>query len=402
MKRAFFVLFASLIFATAAHGQSKPAISQFFAFACQPYPTCLDYTKPDSIFQASDGNFYGLTGGPDGTIFKLTEPGQMTVLYVFKPNTRTGFFDQGSYPAALVEASDGFLYGVASDGPTSSSSGTIFKLSKTGADFQVLKTFCFSCTSGSAPDSLVVGTDGNMYGTTGYGGFFGSSPHCQNLGCGVVFRLTPPGTYTVLHALNGTTESSIPLGVTQATDGNLYGTAGYFTTGTIFRVNPANSQFTTLYTFPAYIFPLNRVTQASNGRLYGSTRPTYATNGSFPVTIFSSTLEGGVQNLQQITLPAKKKFAVGPLLHATDSNLWTTSYVGGPSVYSWGLLFSFTPSGALVNDLPFSPAVGVYPVGGVIQAKDGTLLGTATADGTDSNGKTAYGTIYAIKGLPPR
>lgn len=40
-----------------------------------------------------------------------------------------------------------------------------------------------------------------------------------------------------------------------------------------------------------------------------------------------SALAGGVQNLQQITFPAKKKFAVGP------RNWWTTSYVGGPTIY---------------------------------------------------------------------
>jgi hypothetical protein len=333
----------------------------------------------------------------------MTEAGQLTVLYTFKTNPHTGFYDQGYFPAALVEGSDGFLYGVCSSGgPTSASAGTVFKLSKTGTGFQVLETFCTTCTTGGFPNSLVVGTDGNMYGTTTAGGFFHSSASagCQGVGCGVVFRLTPPGTYTVLHALNGTTESSIPLGVTQASDGNLYGTTGYFTTGTIFRVNPANSQFNTLYTFPAYIFPLNRLTQDSNGLLYGSTRPTNATHSSFAVTIFSSTLAGDVQNLQQINFPATKRFAVGPLLQASDGNLWTTSYVGGTS--NGGEVFSVTTSGALVDSLSFSPAIGVQPVGGVTQAKDGTLFGTAAAKGTDSQGKLAYGTIYTIKGLPPR
>jgi hypothetical protein len=66
----------------------------------------------------------------------------------------------------------------------------------------------------------------------------------------------------------------------QATDGNLYGAAGSFEPGTLFKLELSNLQFTTLYNFPNGIFPLNRVTQASNGLLYGSTRPTNATNGS--------------------------------------------------------------------------------------------------------------------------
>jgi hypothetical protein len=55
-------------------------------------------------------------------------------------------------------------------------------------------------------------------------------------------RLTPPGTYTVLYALNGTTDSSLPLGVIQASDGNLYGAAGTFRPGTVFKFQSSNSQ----------------------------------------------------------------------------------------------------------------------------------------------------------------
>ena len=168
----------------------------------------------------------------------------------------------------------------------------------------------------------------------------------------------------------------------------------------MFKLELPNSQFTTLHNFPSGIFPLNRVTQASNGLLYGSTRPTNATNGSFVVTIFSSTLTGNVQNLQQLTLPAKKQFAVGPFLQATDGNLWDTSYVGGTS--GLGIAFAITPSGGIVDTLSFSPAVGVSPIGGVIQARDGTLLGTASADGTVPAGETANGTVYTIKGLPAK
>ena len=201
MKRVFTILFL-LLLATTAHGQS---ITQLFAFACSPYPSCPDGTKPDSIIQASDDNLYGTTAGPGGGgIFKITEAGKITVLYTFTTNPRTGFYDQGYDPTSLAEGTDGFLYGVNSaGGPNSASSGTIFKISKTGTGFRVLQTFCTSCATGANPNSLVAGSDGNMYGTTGYGGSFNSkSPYCPSLGCGVIFRLTPPGTYTVLYALN--------------------------------------------------------------------------------------------------------------------------------------------------------------------------------------------------------
>jgi uncharacterized repeat protein (TIGR03803 family) len=397
MKRALTLLVILLWFAGGAHGQST--INQFFVFACNPYPNCPDGIQPLTFFQSSDGNFYGST--PD-SIFKMSATGKFTVLHTFTTQPGTAFYPEGYYPAALVEGSDGFLYGVNSDGGTNSgSSGTVFRLSKTGTGFQVLQRFCTSCSNGSYPNNLVAGNDGNLYGTTGYGGDFPTSiGPCQNLGCGVIFRLTPPGTYTVLHRMNGTTDVALPLGVIQASDGNLYGTAGSFEPGTLFKLDLANSQFTTLYHFPSYIFPMNRVTQASNGLLYGTTRPTYATNGSFVVTIFSSDLSGNVQNLQTLTLPAKKAFAVGPFFQATDGNLWNTTYVGGTS--GLGTVFAITPSGGILDTLSLSAPVGGFPLGGVIQTADGTLYGTAEADGTAPPGDKAYGTIYTIKGLPAK
>ena len=108
MKQArFLAVLAGIFFATTTPAQST--INQLFAFACQPYPTCPDGFQPGGIFQSSDGNFYGVTNGSGGNIFKMTEAGQLTVLYTFKTNPQTGFYDQGYFPAALVEGSDGFL-----------------------------------------------------------------------------------------------------------------------------------------------------------------------------------------------------------------------------------------------------------------------------------------------------
>jgi hypothetical protein len=209
----------------ATHAQTLN-ISELFGFPCTPPLSsfCVDGAQPVALIQASDGNFYGVnqtsfaahgtTVHPaGGTVFKITAGGQVTVLYTFQRNTTTGFFDQGSNPAALAEGTDGFLYGVAgTGGPTSASAGTVFKVSKSGTGFQVLQTFCTSCTTGGFPNNIIPGTDGNLYGTTTALGFFPSNGSCEGLGCGV-FRPTPPGTYTVLHALNGTTDDSVPLGV---------------------------------------------------------------------------------------------------------------------------------------------------------------------------------------------
>jgi hypothetical protein len=166
-------------------------ISELFGFQC-PNGLCPDGLQPSVLIQALDGNFYGVTGGSGG-IYKITAAGQVTELYTFPQDPKTGLYDQGKYPIALVEGSDGFLYGLNNDGgPNPSSAGTLFKVSKAGTGFQVLEIFCTTCTNGSFPNNLTAGSDGNIYGTTEGGGFISTTGVCQNLGCGVVFRVTHP------------------------------------------------------------------------------------------------------------------------------------------------------------------------------------------------------------------
>jgi hypothetical protein len=92
--------------------------SQLSAFPCQSTTPwfCADGAKPTALIQASDGNFYGTTETSyashsntvhitGGTIFKITPSGQFTLLYTFKPNPKTGYFDQGESANSLAEGS---------------------------------------------------------------------------------------------------------------------------------------------------------------------------------------------------------------------------------------------------------------------------------------------------------
>jgi len=234
MKCVFTILFVWLCLSNTARGQS---ISQLFAFACSS-SNCPDGTKPNSVIQASDGNLYGTMDGPGGGgIFKLTEAGKITVLYPFKTNSKTGFYDQGYSPAGLAEGPDGFLYGVNSaGGPNSASSGTVFKISKTGTGFQVLETFCTSCTTGAAPvGPFLQATDGNLWNTSYVGG---------SSGLGLVFSITPSGGIVEELSLTPAVGVSPIGGVLQATDGTLFGAAsadgtappGETASGTVYKI----------------------------------------------------------------------------------------------------------------------------------------------------------------------
>jgi uncharacterized repeat protein (TIGR03803 family) len=108
-----------------------------------------------------------------GTIFKMTPSGQMTLLYQF---CRTVGCPDGAYPiAGLVQASDGNLYGTTSTGGNANNGGTVFRMTPQGR-LTTLYDFCSqpNCADGKYPAAaLVEGSDGNLYGTTELGGMHG-------------------------------------------------------------------------------------------------------------------------------------------------------------------------------------------------------------------------------------
>jgi len=411
MKRALsWALSLCLFFAGSAHAQSG-TITELFGFACgalaQP---CPDGQMPDSLLQASDGNFYGAAAASinnnrlsrGGTIFKITPAAKFTLLFSINPDAN-GNYPDGDVPGHLVEGPDGFLYGINGfGGPFVKGYGSIFKISKSGTGFQVLHFFCTvgngTCSDGGYPDSLIWGSDGNFYGTTQGGGTF-QGFLCSTSGCGTVFSMTPTGTLTTLHVFTGGGDGSVPIGVMQATDGNLYGatlsggTLG--NTGGVFRVTPGGV-FTALHSFPSPGLPRSGLTQASNGLLYGVAGPfTSAT-----ATVYSISLSGTFRQVTQLQ-EASTRYVIGNFLQATDGNLWTTSSVGGAS--GFGTIFALSPSGAVLDTISFSGTNGAQPSHGVIQGADGKLYGTTSTRGTDSQGHAAFGTIFSANvGLPPR
>lgn len=285
----------------------------------------------------TDGNFYGTSysGGfgdpPFGTVFKMTSGGSLTVLYTFTDGA------DGALPIAPpIEGRDGNFYGTTCNicnGPIASGFGTIYKITSSGT-FSILYTCDGThCDGMNAP--LVLGTDGNFYGTSTYGGngdgnifkitpageltvlhnfdnthgelpigglvlgkegnFYGTALDGGAFGYGVVFRITPAGKYTVLHDMNGTTDGGAPYaGLVLATDGNLYGANANLGAsssgcpngcGTLFKVTPSGA-FSVLYNFDLTTgeFPYSSLVQHTNGLIYGMTQ----TGGSGDVGLCST------------------------------------------------------------------------------------------------------------------
>lgn len=178
------------------------------------------------------GVFFTLTSNLDGTWSE-------TVLHDF-----TGADGNGPEANMTFDAA-GNLYGTTVYGGVSNC-GTVFELVPNGdGSWNEKVLHSFTCKDGAIPESrLIFDPDGALYGTAVDGG--NQNCYIWAPGCGVVFKLTPnpDGTWTekVLHKFTGGKDGSAPQAeLTFDKAGNLYGTTcwgGAYGSGTAFKLSP--------------------------------------------------------------------------------------------------------------------------------------------------------------------
>lgn len=261
-----------------------------------------------SLLLASDGNFYGMTstGGTKayGTIFKITSAGVFTVIHDFITST-----EGGSPAGSLIQARDGFLYGMTTGGGAGNA-GTIFKLKTSGSNFTVVKSFVFATDGGSPQGSLLQANDSNFYGMTS--------------NSGRIFKLTPTGVYTNLHTFNSSYEGYNPMGsLIQGKDGYLYGTCSdgsASAAGTIFKAGLDGSikMVVALNNTTQGRMPKGALMQGPDGMLYGTT----SIGGTYNAgTIFKLTTSGTLTVLRHLNMVTDGGNAYSTLIFAPINNL---------------------------------------------------------------------------------
>jgi uncharacterized repeat protein (TIGR03803 family) len=372
---------------------------------------CADGAHPylGALAQATNGDLYGTTygGGANGnygTVFKITPSGTLTTLYSF---CSQGGCTDGSYPwAGLVQATNGDLYGTTLNGGTNNGgAGTVFKITPHGT-LTTLYSFCSqgvypNCTDGVWPYAgLIQASDGDLYGTTEEGG---SGNAEGDSGGGTIFKITPSGTLTTVYSFcsqKGCLDGAKPYGgLVQAINGDFYGTTSgggsYNSYGTVFKITPSGA-LTKLHAFCYQEIectdgyrPKAGLVQATNGDFYGTTY--YGGANAFG-TVFQITSDGTLTTLYTFCSQSGCTDGRSPpagLFQATNGRLYGTTEYGGAGCFEGegcGTVFSLS--------LGLGPFVQAQPragnVGAVVNILGDDLTG---ATSVSFNGTAATFTV---------
>ena len=197
-----------------------------------PFPTY-------GLTVGSDGNFYGTTGASayPGGVFKVTPAGVLTVLHTF-----VGAPNDGDEPfGGVTLGQDGNFYGTTRFGGADNQ-GTIFKITPSGA-VTLLHSFNVNTDYANYPQlPLLQATDGNFYSGDDSCSEFGCGT--QDL-----YKVTPSGTFTVLEKFTGSNGQWPYWPLTQDTNGTLYGLAqqgGTVNGGVLFSLTIGAKPFVSL------------------------------------------------------------------------------------------------------------------------------------------------------------
>lgn len=309
------------------------------------------------------------------------------------------------YLGTLVQGTDGNLYGTTEYGGAHNS-GTVFRVSTSGTLTSVY-SFCSQskCADGGGPfGGLVLGKDGNLYGVTTQSG-----AHSY----GTVFKITSAGALTTLYSFCSQSNCADGAGsyaaLLQGTDGNFYGTTGGFGSnnlGTVFKITPSG-KLTTLHTFVGSdgSTPAGVLVQASDGSIYGTTPyggATVACGGFFLGcgTVFKITTTGTLTVLHSFSGGVNGFRPQAGLALGADGNLYGTTLEGGSSKscsFGCGTVFKITTSGKLTTLHSFDSADGSYVTAPLVLGTDNNFYGTASAGGTTSTAcSLGCGTAFKI------
>lgn len=350
------------------------------------------------MIKDKSGSLYGTTEGGGGhcyggcgTVFKIARDGSETVLHAFRGGNNDGDKPIGG----LTIGNEGNIYGTTQVGGTFEG-GTIFEV-KHGETVKTIYSFQNASTGIEPFGGVTLDRSGNIFGTTVLGG---NGQGCNNggYGCGVVFKLSPDGTESVLYAFQGYSDGSEPNGgVILDVSGNLYGTTeagGANNLGTVFKVTPDGAE-TVLHSFEGGgsdgAFPESTLVADQSGNLYGTT----PRGGSCDCgTVFRVSPDGTETVVYAFRGGNDGYFPTAGLARDKAGDLFgVTGYGGGTGCQGLGCgtVFRIAPDGSETVLYGFEKKYGILPFAPLLLDRQGELFGTASA-----GGKHHSGTIFEL------
>jgi uncharacterized repeat protein (TIGR03803 family) len=355
------------------------------------------FGNDSAIVADANGNIFGTTqfGGAynRGTVFELDAASHTL--------TTIATFDglQGKEPwAGLYLDGDGNLYGTTLFGGNSNN-GTIYRVAVGTHTFSTLASF--DGANGSYPlGGLSADSDGNLYGAAGGGGDLTLN---AGRGFGTVYEL-PLGAnvITKLATFNGSNGSFPYSRLIADANGNLYGTTsqgGFDDWGTVFELEASTHTITPLASVATANGrrPFAGLTADAEGNLFGTT----AGGGSLAGDVFKvSAVTHDFGELATFDLTTGQYPYLGPLIIDADGNLFGTTQQGGANRN--GTVFRIDAVTRQITTLiAFDNTHGAYPYAGLIADTHGNFYGTTFYGGDLTlNGGLGYGTIFELSPVP--
>jgi uncharacterized repeat protein (TIGR03803 family) len=342
------------------------------------------------VAQGRDGNLYS-TAPKDGTCcgaaFQITPAGKLKVIHDFTGSNNDGAFPQGG----LTLGTDGNFYGTTYEGG-STTTGAVFKVTPSGT-YTTLHSFTGASGDGAYPYAPPVeGNDGNFYGTTTAGG---NTTAC-NSGCGTIYKITPAGALTTLYQFDITHGYTPYAPLVLGTDGNFYGTAtngASANAGVVFKITPAG-KFTLLFSFdPTHgQNPFSGLVQGNDGMFYGTAFSGGSTGGG---VVFKITPAGKLSVLHNINGTTDGRGPYGGLVLGSDGNFYGANAFGGTVNSSCsngcGTLFKITPKGAYSVIYKFDFTGGAQASVTPFQHTSGLVYGDTPVGGAGNVGSCTAG-----------
>jgi len=190
-----------------------------------------------ALVEDASGTLYGATGsgggGGHGVIYSIRPDGSgYTVLHQFSDD------QDGGTPIALTIGTDGALYGANAEcyNCSTENHGAAFTLARDGSGFKVLHRFDPNAGEGRNPHSGLVQVGKWFYGTTNGGGKYGDD-------AGTVYRFDAQGRFNTVTSFQMLVDGAYPTApLVVGANGNLYGTTTAWgpdqQSGTLYEITP--------------------------------------------------------------------------------------------------------------------------------------------------------------------